>query len=61
MKNLITKITMTTLALTMVLSLSNCEAIKNANNKQKGAVIGTAGAVEALPVIPRAILDLHVR
>ena len=43
MKNLINKITMTTLALTIVLSLSNCEAIKNANNKQKGAVIGTAG------------------
>ena len=43
MKNLNNKITMTTLALTIVLSLSNCEAIKNANNKQKGAVIGTAG------------------
>ncbi|MCP5063829.1 MAG: OmpA family protein [Ignavibacteriae bacterium] len=33
-------------SLTMVLSLSNCKAIKNANNKQKGAVIGaTGGAV----------------
>lgn len=32
--------------LIMVLSLTNCDAIKNANNKQKGAVIGaTGGAV----------------
>lgn len=33
-------------SLTMVLSLSNCKAIENANNKQKGGVIGaTGGAV----------------
>ena len=34
------------LSLTMVLSLSNCKAVQNSNNKQKGAVIGaTGGAV----------------
>ena len=33
-------------SLTMVMSLTNCKAVKNANNKQKGAVIGaTGGAV----------------
>ena len=34
------------LAFTLILSLGSCEATKNANNKQKGAVIGAAsGAV----------------
>ncbi len=28
---------------TMILSLTNCKAIENANNKQKGGVIGAAG------------------
>ncbi len=31
------------LALTLVAGLTSCEATKNANNKQKGAVIGAAG------------------
>ncbi|MFT7628364.1 MAG: outer membrane protein OmpA-like peptidoglycan-associated protein [Ulvibacter sp.] len=31
------------LALTIVIGLGGCEATKNANNKQKGAVIGAAG------------------
>lgn len=31
------------LALTLTLSLGSCEATRNANNKQKGAVIGAAG------------------
>ncbi len=34
------------LAFTLILSLGSCEATKNANNKQKGAVIGaTSGAI----------------
>lgn len=37
------QITLVALALTMVISLASCEATKNANNKQKGAVIGAAG------------------
>ena len=33
-------------ALTAIVLLTNCEAIKNSNNTQRGAVIGTAaGAV----------------
>ncbi len=31
------------LAFAMIISISSCEATKNANNKQKGAVIGAAG------------------
>jgi len=46
MKTIIKKIGFTLLALTLVLSVSNCKAIQNANNKQKGGVIGaTGGAV----------------
>jgi len=46
MKNIIKQLTVITLALTLVVSFTSCEATKNANNKQKGAVIGTAsGAV----------------
>ncbi len=30
-------------SLTMVLSLTNCKTVKNANNKQKGGVIGATG------------------
>jgi outer membrane protein OmpA-like peptidoglycan-associated protein len=38
--------TLVALAFTLILSLGSCEATKNANNKQKGAVIGAAsGAV----------------
>ncbi|MEP2937027.1 MAG: OmpA family protein [Gilvibacter sp.] len=46
MKNLINKIGTVLAALLLVVSLTQCNAIKNANNKQKGAVIGAAsGAV----------------
>ncbi|WGF91992.1 OmpA family protein [Aequorivita marisscotiae] len=38
-KNIIT----VALAFTFVVSLTSCEATRNANNKQKGAVIGAAG------------------
>ncbi len=46
MKSIINKIITSALTLTMVVFLTNCNAVKNANNKQKGAVIGaTGGAV----------------
>lgn len=46
MKNIIKKFTITALSLLLVIGLTSCEATKNANNKQKGAVIGaTGGAV----------------
>lgn len=37
------QITLVALSLTMVIGLGSCEATQNANNKQKGAVIGAAG------------------
>ncbi|WP_439130226.1 OmpA family protein [Polaribacter sp.] len=43
MKKSIKNIFTFTLALTIICTLTNCEATKNANNKQKGAVIGAAG------------------
>ena len=43
MKSIFNKITISVLALTMVVFLTNCNAVKNANNKQKGAVIGATG------------------
>lgn len=46
MKTTINKLGILILALMVTVSLTNCSAIKNANNKQKGAVIGaTGGAV----------------
>lgn len=46
MKNLFRKISTVLVALFVLASLTQCNAIKNANNKQKGAVIGAAsGAV----------------
>ncbi|QOD59728.1 OmpA family protein [Polaribacter haliotis] len=46
MKKLIKKISVFTLAVTLTLGFSSCEATKNANNKQKGGVIGAgAGAI----------------
>ena len=46
MKTTINKIGILIFALTVTVSLTNCNAIKNASNKQKGAVIGaTGGAV----------------
>ena len=43
MKTLINKIGITLLALAITVSLTNCKAIQNANNKQKGGVIGATG------------------
>lgn len=43
MKNIFKKISICVLSGTLLFSLSNCELTKNANNKQKGAAIGTAG------------------
>lgn len=46
MKKIFKQTSLVALALTLVVSLGSCEATKNANNKQKGAVIGaTGGAV----------------
>ena len=43
MKLTLKKISTIALTLAMVLTLSNCSAVKNANNKQKGGVIGATG------------------
>jgi len=43
MKTLIKRISVVAFALAVLVSFTNCEATKNANNKQKGAVIGAAG------------------
>jgi outer membrane protein OmpA-like peptidoglycan-associated protein len=43
MKQIVKQIGMMALALTLVAGITSCEATKNANNKQKGAVIGVAG------------------
>ena len=43
MKNLVKKISVLSLSILITLALTNCEAVKNANNKQKGAAIGAAG------------------
>lgn len=43
MKTFLKKISLVALTLIFVAGLSSCEATKNANNAQKGAVIGTAG------------------
>ncbi|WP_452219694.1 OmpA family protein [Lacinutrix salivirga] len=46
MKTLIKNIGVIAFTLVLTLSLTNCKAVKNANNKQKGGVIGaTGGAV----------------
>ncbi len=46
MKKVFKQITLASLALTLVISLTSCEAIQNANNTQKGGAIGaTGGAV----------------
>lgn len=46
MKKLIKQTGLVALALTLFISFTSCEATRNANNKQKGAVIGaTGGAV----------------
>ncbi|WP_034062721.1 OmpA family protein [Lacinutrix jangbogonensis] len=43
MKSKIYKISSALLTLLLVFTLSNCNAVKNTNNKQKGAVIGATG------------------
>ena len=43
MKQIVKQIGMMVLSLTLVIGITSCEATKNANNKQKGAVIGAAG------------------
>ncbi len=43
MKIIIKRISLFALIFVLMSSLSSCKAIQNANNKQKGAVIGTAG------------------
>lgn len=43
MKTYKTKILTVVLIIFTVMALTNCKAVKNANNKQKGAVIGTTG------------------
>ena len=43
MKIIIKNIVYAALSLSLIIGLSSCEATKNANNKQKGAVIGVAG------------------
>jgi len=43
MKTIFKNIALLTLSLIVIVSLTNCKATQNANNKQKGAVIGTAG------------------
>ncbi|MFI1744862.1 OmpA family protein [Thalassobellus sediminis] len=43
MKTLINKIGVIILVLVLTVSLTNCGAVQNANNKQKGAVIGATG------------------
>ncbi|MGS2725567.1 OmpA family protein [Psychroserpens sp. BH13MA-6] len=46
MKTILNKIAVISLTLLLTFSLTNCNAVKNANNKQKGAVIGaTSGAI----------------
>ncbi len=43
MKNIIRNISTVALGIALITSFTSCEATKNANNKQKGAVIGAAG------------------
>jgi outer membrane protein OmpA-like peptidoglycan-associated protein len=43
MKTTTTKVFTVLLALALTFSLTNCTAVQNANNKQKGGVIGAAG------------------
>jgi len=43
MKTIFKSISLLALSLVLVASISSCEATKNANNKQKGAVIGATG------------------
>ena len=43
MKTIINKIGISIFTIVLTFSMINCKAVDNANNKQKGAVIGAAG------------------
>tara|TARA_R110002073_G_scaffold72537_1_gene177153 strand:- start:122285 stop:122989 length:705 start_codon:yes stop_codon:yes gene_type:complete len=43
MKTILNKLGILILAIGITVSISSCKSVKNANNKQKGAVIGTTG------------------
>jgi len=43
MKNILKRLSIMSLSLFLLVGMGSCEATKNANNKQKGAVIGAAG------------------
>jgi len=43
MKTIVQKLTVMALAIVLISGLDSCKATQNANNKQKGAVIGAAG------------------
>jgi len=43
MKKIINKTAIVLLTLVLSMGFTNCKAVQNANNKQKGAVIGAAG------------------
>ncbi|MBT0608687.1 OmpA family protein [Aequorivita echinoideorum] len=43
MKTFLKKLTLISFAIALVISFGSCEATRNANNKQKGAVIGATG------------------
>jgi len=43
MKNILKRISLLALAMVLFVGISGCEATQNANNKQKGAVIGATG------------------
>ncbi|SFN51040.1 Outer membrane protein OmpA [Bizionia echini] len=43
MKKTINKLTVLALAAILVISFTNCKAVENSNNRQKGAAIGAAG------------------
>ncbi|PKQ45648.1 OmpA family protein [Confluentibacter flavum] len=43
MKTIINRITILTLVVVLSIGFTNCKAVENANNKQKGAVIGATG------------------
>ena len=43
MKTTLKKISTAAFAIILIASFTNCKAVQNANNKQKGAAIGAAG------------------
>ena len=43
MKTIINKLSILSLAMLVMMAFTNCKAVDNANNKQKGAVIGATG------------------